>query len=167
MPENNKTFKTILLIILIISIAILTFLLVNKNILKQSNLAIVPLPQASMELGTIGFIEEGQSMQEVNPSAVEDPIRPIDLPVPTDIFNTAGTILEIGENFIVIRGNGSNFDDQVKRDLTVVVDESTKINKVKNALPGDSLSIGGSVIIESAYNIHGKTEFIASYINSK
>lgn len=165
MPEKSKNLKILLIIGLIIILGAIILIVYNPYTTTKEAEVYAPIPEASMEVGSVGFLEEGKTIEEVNPEAIENPVRPIDLPVPNHIFNTAGTILDIGENFITIRGNGSNFDDQAKRDLTIVVDENTKINKASGVKPADLLNIGDIVFVESPYNIHGKTSFTVSYIN--
>lgn len=166
MPEKSKnTIRTIIYIVLIVILSIIIFLLINQS-KNSAQGEILIIPEISMEIGEVGFIEDGETIEDINPDAINNPIRPINSVVPTNIFNTAGTILEVGINHIKIRGNGSNFDDQIKRDLIVVVDEKTSINKTKGIALNELLKIGDNVFIESAYNIHGKQEFLASYINS-
>ena len=125
----------------------------------------VPIPEASMEIGEVGLMEEGETLDVVNPDALENPVRPLDTPTPRDIFHTSGVITAIQANSVIIKGIGTNFDDQ-KRDLTVVIDENTTVNGVKGDLKyfKQNLKIGDEIAIEAPYNIHGKTEFLASYI---
>lgn len=159
----------LLAVILILILIIVVIWLLNYRSEENMELEVyVPAPEVSMEIGDVGDIEDGESLEEINPSAVSDSIRPLDLPIPDNIFNTAGTILEIRGNSLVIRGNGSNFDDQVNRDLVVIIDEDTEVNGSRGNLEifKDTLNIGDRVAIESVYNIHGKTEFLAKYINT-
>ena len=166
--SENKKIIGIIIVIIVLIIAILLILNLNKE-QAQVNLEVyLPAPERTMEIGTVGSIPEGETIENINPEAIENPVRPLDLPIPNDIFNTAGTILKLQANSIVIRGNGTNFDDQIKRDITVIINSETTVNKVK----GDSeyfkqnLKVGDEVVIEAAYNIHGKTELLASYINT-
>ncbi|MDD4661781.1 MAG: hypothetical protein PHG24_00665 [Candidatus Pacebacteria bacterium] len=164
--DNKKMYITFIIIIALIAGIIVFINLVQKNNLGLEVYA--PIPEASMEVGDIGNLEIGESIESVNPEAIENPVRPINAPIPTDIFNTSGIILAIQGNSIIVRGLGTNFDDQIKRDLVVLIDENTHVNGVY----GDaeyfkkSLKIGDNVSIESPYNIHGKTEFLARYINN-
>jgi len=171
MPEKNKNnLKIILSIILIIVLIVFVVIVINKNQSNQNSKTgqiYSPIPEESMEVGEIGVLEEGKSIEEVNPAAIESPVRPINVPAPRDIFNTAGTILSVGDNFIIIRGNGTNFDDQIKRNLTIVIDSNTSIENLKGIKPNEALNVGDKVFVESINNIHGKQDFVASYINTE
>lgn len=163
---DNKKIIISLLILIVLILGIISFL---KTTNKNPTLEVyVPIPEASMEVGNTGFLEETETIETVNPDALQNPVRPLDMPIPKDIFHTAGSIITIQANSVIIRGNGTNFDDQRKRDLTVVIDENTKINGVKGDLEyfKTNLKLGDEISIEAAYNIHGKTEFLAKYINT-
>ncbi|MDD2796864.1 MAG: hypothetical protein PHE76_02800 [Candidatus Pacebacteria bacterium] len=75
-----------------------------------------------------------------------------------DIFNTSGTILNT--NPLIIRGTGNNFQDQSPRDLTIFIDENTKVNGLKTF----KLKIGDNISIEAPYSIYEKQEFLAQFI---
>ena len=170
-PSSKKLIILITSLVILIVVIIVFLKVTNKDIsLNVYN----SFPEVSMEVGGVGSIdmENGftaenqiELITEKNPTAIEDPVRPLDLPIPNDIFNTSGVISGIYGNYIVVRGIGTNFDDQVKRDLTVNIDENTSINGVKGGSFQTALSVGDEISIESAYNIHGKTEFTAKYIN--
>ena len=170
---NNKLIILVTSLVLLI-LAIIIFVKVTN---KDVNLDIyAPIPEESMEIGSIGSINDGdnnfnaeeqiETITQINPEALENPVRPIDLPIPQDIYNTSGIITGIYGNYIVVRGIGTNFDDQIKRDLTVAINETTSVNGVK----GDAdyfktaLKVGDEVSIEAFSNIHGKAEFVAKYV---
>lgn len=168
--KDQKIDNKKIILISIIIVALIGGIIVFLNITKEKNLNLevyAPIPEASMEIGVVGNLEIGESIENVNPEAIENPVRPINEPIPADIFNTSGIILAIQGNSIIVRGIGTNFDDQIKRDLVVLINEETYVNGVY----GDaeyfkkSLKIGDNVSIEAPYNIHGKTEFLAKYIN--
>ncbi|MDD4358375.1 MAG: hypothetical protein PHY30_01000 [Candidatus Pacebacteria bacterium] len=164
---NNKRIIIAFAILITLILAIVWFL----KITDKDNLSLevyVPIPEASMDVGVVGNLEEGKTLESVNPEAIENPVRPLDMPVPRDIFHTSGTITAIQANSVIIKGIGTNFDDQMKRDLTVVINESTTVNGVKGNLEHfkKSLKVGDKISIEAPYNIHGKTEFLARYINT-
>lgn len=163
--DNKKLIAMFLALIVLILAIIWFFKVSNKN--KIDLEVYIPSPQASMETGETGMLKEGETIKSVNPEAYNNPVRPLDQPVPHDIFHTAGTIIAIQANSIVLRGNGTNFDDQAKRNLVVVIDKETKVNGVKGDLEyfKKSLKTGDRISIEAPYNIHGKTEFLARYIN--
>ena len=133
-------------------------------------------PEAS-EPGPIGEMEikEGQTMEEalgeVNPEALEKPVRPPGTSIPSIIFNTKGTITSVQEDGIMLEGNGSNFQDQKSRVLTVKFTDKTitfekgNIAQYQGKEGLKHLSPGDKILIESSQNIRGKTEFTASYIN--
>lgn len=75
-----------------------------------------------------------------------------------DIFNTSGIILNT--NPLIIRGTGNNFQDQSPRDLTIFIDENTKVNGLKTF----KLKIGDNISIEAPYSIYEKQEFLAQFI---
>lgn len=162
--NNKKTILTVCILVILITIVFLFIRLTDK-----SNIAVevyVPIPEASMKIGTVGLIKEGETIETVNPEALENPVRDLDVPVPTNIFNTSGIITAIQANSVIIKGIGTNFDDQMKRDLVIIIDENTSINGIKGNLEyfKKALKIGDDILVESEYNIHGKTEFLVNYI---
>jgi len=180
MPEIIKTkdpsSKKLIILITSLVVLILVIIVFLKITNKDINLNVYnSTPKVSMEVGGVGsidienndFVAENQIelISEKNPAATENPVRPLDLPIPQDIFNTSGVISGIYGNYIVIRGIGTNFDDQIKRDLTINIDQNTFINGVKENSFSTVLSVGDEIAVESDYNIHGKTEFTAKYIN--
>lgn len=176
MPELKKkeepkiSNKKIILTISILAIVI-TIILLFIKLTDRSNLSLevyVPIPEASMDVGVVGSIGEGETIETINPGAFENPVRDLDIATPRDIFNTSGTIIAIQANSVIIKGIGTNFDDQMKRDLVVVIDENTTVNGVRGNAEyfKQILKVGDEITIESDYNIHGKTEFLAKYVNS-
>lgn len=167
--KTNGNLKIIISLSVIVLLIVLIAWLLNANFSKEKSLdVLIPIPEASMEIGDVGILEEGKTVADVNPEAVENPIRPLNVKTPNNIFNTAGTILDIQSNSIVIRGNGSNFDDQINRNLTIVINETTKVNGVKGDLTyfQDNLNVGDRIMVEAPYNIHGKDLFLVSYVNT-
>lgn len=164
--SNKKTILTVCILVIVITIIFLFIKLTDRsNIVVQ---VYVPVPEPSMKVGTTGLIAEGETIGTVNPEALENPVRDLDMPVPTDIFSTSGVITTIQTNSIIIKGIGTNFDDQIKRDLVVVIDKNTSVNGVKGNPDyfKKALKIGDNVLVEAGYNIHGKTEFLVEYINT-
>lgn len=101
---------------------------------------------------------------------IERPTRPPELPLPPVVFNTGGKIIQIGQDFILVDGNGSNFEDQKPRTLKVKISQNTITNE-KNYIQRYQgfeglrhLRVGDEISIESLENIREKTEFEASYI---
>ena len=112
-----------------------------------------------------------QALAEANPTALDNPVLPPGTAMPSVIFNTQGTIVSVQSDGLTIQGDGSNFEDQKARELTIKVDEKTSIFEKNNAIKYVGLaglkylSAGERVLIESSQNIRGKTEFIATYVN--
>ena len=177
--EPKSINKKLVILAASLVLLILLIILFVKSTNKDVNLDVyAPIPEESMETGSVGSINNGNDdfnaeeqielITQINPEALENPVRTIDLPIPHDIYNTSGTIIGIYANYIVVRGIGTNFDDQIKRDLTVTINEETFIDGIK----GDadyfktSLKVGDEISIEAFSNIHGKAEFAAKYINT-
>ncbi|HOI60213.1 MAG TPA: hypothetical protein PKU93_02700 [Candidatus Pacearchaeota archaeon] len=162
---NKKLILTISTLVILITVIVIYLKLTDKNVVVD---VYVPMPEGSMQVGLVGSVGENEKIEEINPNAIENPVRDLDIPVPTDIFHTSGTITAIQANSVVIKGIGTNFDDQMKRDLIVVINETTTVNGVNGSLDyfKDNLKIGEEIVIEAPYNIHGKTEFLAKYITT-
>lgn len=124
-----------------------------------------------MKAGTEGEIEEGKTLEEVNPEAIPSPVRSPGTPMPPSVFDTKGEILTIGSEGLTVRGTGENFEDQKSRNLTVkITSQTVTFEKGREeryeGLEGlDHLEIGETILISTSENIRGKTEFEASYIN--
>ena len=91
--------------------------------------------------------------------------------LPPVIFGTAGTIVEVKSDSLIIRGNGYNFADKAPRDLTCIFTDDT-VTFTKNQLTQykgkDGLKYlkgGMEILIESEENIRGKTEFKVRIVN--
>src|SRR4030042_533871 len=88
-------FKSNLNKILVVVIIVIVVLLVCVGLIawKKATEEVAPqeiIPEA-MRVGTVGEIEKGKTLAEVNPEAIENPVRPPDTPMPYTIFNTSGT----------------------------------------------------------------------------
>jgi len=129
---------------------------------------------AGSEAGEIGETEDGDPGGDLIKTDLEDTenqVRPPDTAIPPVIFNTKGVIVAMERSSIIVQGNGSNFEDQKPRVLTIKITSGTLISEKGGTasyqgteglfylLPGDQ------VLIESSQNIRGKTEFPAAYIN--
>lgn len=90
---DNKKIIISFSILIILILGIISFL---KTTNKNPTLEVyVPIPEASMEIGEVGLMEEGETLDVVNPDALENPVRPLDTPTPRDIFHTSGVITAI------------------------------------------------------------------------
>jgi len=90
---------------------------------------------------------------------------------PPVIFGTAGKILEVKADSLIIRGDGYNFADKTPRDLTCIFTGET-VTFTKNQLISYKgkdglryLKEGMEILIESEENIRGKTEFKVRIVN--
>ena len=130
-----------------------------------------PVVPEDMKAGEVGEIGEGKSLAEVNPQTVTSPLRPFGSSIPAVISDTKGEIISIGEEGIIVRGSGENFEDQKPRDLAVKFTNQTRTFEKgqNNSYVGleslKYLEIGQRILISSSENIRGKTEFLATYIN--
>lgn len=158
--EKNINKKIVISLSLIILLTLGIFVFLNFNAKTQIQEIYVDIPEGNMEVGDVGTLQAGETLADVNPEALQKPVQI----VPRDVFGVSGVITAVQGNNVIIRGDGSNFDDHLKRDLTIVIDENTKINgeyvDFKKAL-----KVGDEIVIEAPSNIHGKTEFLVRYIN--
>jgi len=129
---------------------------------------------AGAEAGEIGEMKDGELGDDLTGEEsenIENSVRPPDTVLPPVVFNTKGVIVSIEGSNIIVQGNGSNFEDQKPRVLTVKITSGTltfeKGNTTsyqgKEGLP--YLLTGDQILIESSQNIRGKIEFPAAYIN--
>lgn len=112
-----------------------------------------------------------QALAEANPAAIDNPVLPPGTTMPSVIFNTQGTIISVQSDGVTIQGDGSNFEDQKSRELTIKFEEKTSTSERNNVarytgMAGlEHLSIGENILIESSQNIRGKSEFTVIYVN--
>ena len=91
--------------------------------------------------------------------------------MPPAIFSTAGIITEVKSDRLIIRGEGTNFADNVPRiitafftDITITFNTNQSINW--QGMDGlNQLQEGMRILIGSPENIRGKTEFRVKTIN--
>lgn len=112
---------------------------------------------------------EGEIMIKNEQTGQEEPIASSDMP--SLIFSTSGTILQIKEDSLIIAGTGNNFADLAPRALTVLINEQTTTFTDKGSLAWKGkyglsrLQPGMEILLGSSENIRGKTKFIAKDIN--
>jgi len=170
MIDEQKTIKNTTLILIILSILVLTFFsllffqfFVTK---REGGGQQLPPPGSPEKASPLSPKEVSKSKL----SEIERPTRPPELPLPQVVFNTQGKVAQIGQDFILVDGNGSNFEDQKPRILKVKITQETKINekgytKTYQGFEGlKYLKIGDEILIEAQENIREKTEFEAGYI---
>ena len=132
---------------------------------------ISPVIPEDMLAGTVGELEQGNTLAEANPEAITNPVRPPGASMPAAVFDTKGEVVSIREDAVVVKGSGENFTDQRARDLTVKFTSQTITFEAGQqvrytGLEGlRHLELGQMILISSAENIRGKTEFTAAYIN--
>ena len=159
------------LLVVIVIVAVYFALTAEKTEVTEEEIIPEETVPEQMKSGEVGEIEEGKTLEEVNPEAVTRPVRPPETPMPPTVFDTKGEIFSIEKDSITVKGSGENFADQRSRTLTVKFTAQTltfeKGQKVKYVgLDGlNHLKPGEKILINSSENIRGKTEFIASYIN--
>ena len=182
-PEYKKLIIAGLILIFVINAFTIIYIFLKKEEIKkpelnppENNPSVTEPTEEDMsflagaERGEVGEIDEGSTGEEDAENSEKD-ILPPGMEIPTVVFNTEGTILEIKENSISVQGSGSNFKDQESRILEVTFNSKTKTleeGKAGSWKGAEGLSYlfsGDKILIESFYNIRGKTEFPASYIN--
>ena len=178
-----------LALILIIDISIVCFIFSKKkeirDIAKPLVLNMEPSQEPSVseedtsfsagaESGEVGEMKDGELGDDLTGEEsenIENSVRPPDTVLPPVVFNTKGVIVSIEGSNIIVQGNGSSFEDQKPRVLTVKITSGTLIFEKGNIASYQGkegllyLLTGDQVLIESSQNIRGKTEFPAAYIN--
>ena len=178
-----------LALILIIDISIVCFIFSKKKEIKDLSKPLVlnmePSQEPSVleedtsflagaEAGEIGEIKDGElgdNLTGEESENIENLVRPPDTILPPVVFNTKGVIVAVKGSSIIVQGNGSNFEDQKPRVLTVKITSKTLIFEKENITSYQGkegllyLLTGDQILIESSQNIRGKTEFPAAYIN--
>lgn len=110
-----------------------------------------------------GVSNQGSGSQQTGQQKVYD--------LPDIITTTAGVILEVKDNYIIINGEGTNFTDGQPRSLKCIFDQATRVfleNRTKIYQSNDGLShlqTGMKVSVSGGENIRGKTEFLANIVN--
>ena len=165
-PKINKNIiigVSIAAILIFISIIIYAFW-------QKDKIAQVEVPaEVPVEVQTIEEILAPGEIGEIKETEISEGVQIPELP--PVIFNTAGTIIEIKTDGLMVQGLGSNFTDQKPRELTLIFTDETITfelgQKVQyQGLEGlKHLKTGEEVNISSPENIRGKTQFIVDYIN--
>jgi len=126
--------------------------------------------------GTVGELEQSPKGQEIatgNSFAKDDPIIPSESSLPSVVFNTQGKIISLQEDGITVDGNGSNFEDQLPRQIKARFDDKTVVSEKGGAakytgLAGlKYLAVGDQISLSSGQNIRGKIEFVVKYVNEQ
>jgi hypothetical protein len=168
---NLKAFLIIFVAIVLVSSVIAFYLVRFSPEKEEADEQSTTTLSEKMESGEEGEIEEGKTLEEVNPEAVTSPVRSPGTAMPSAVFNTKGEIIELRSDSILVKGSGENFEDQKSRTLTVKITEETIVFEKRQesryeGLEGlEYLNEGEEILISSSGNIRGKTEFEAGYIN--
>lgn len=125
--------------------------------------AIQPLPE-NLKQGATGEVKvKDEITQKEVPLVTSD--------MPSVIFGTAGKIKEIKSDRLVVSGTGDNFADNISRLLNVIFTDGTitfgksQANRYVGKEGLIHLKAGMEILIDSAENIRGKSEFNAKTIN--
>lgn len=171
MTNTQKSVLIVVVILIAVGISLAVYFTRPSGPVEKEEEVIQPTIPTAMQTGEVGEIEEGKTLAEVNPEAVTHPVRPPDSAMPPAVFDTKGEIISIEENAVKIMGSGENFEDQKARELKVIFTTETitfeKGQQIKYLGLGglNHLKIGEKILVSSAENIRGKTEFTAAYIN--
>ena len=118
---------------------------------------------AKSEAGWVGEV----TIKNESSGAQKPLVTPI---MPSVIFSTAGKIIKVKTGSLLIKGDGSSFVDGIPRYLKCIFTDDTLTftkdwlkYKGKDGL--SALQQGMNVLIESADNIRGKTEFTIKTVN--
>ena len=170
-----KISLPVLLLITLLIVGVLTIFLLAftlRKIPKQPEPSEIAPPTESIEEilppGEIGEAPKGGTPA----GTPENPeTGPEIVGLPPVIFNTAGKIIGIQNDKLIVEGSGSNFSDQKPRELTLILTSATITfepgQKTKyQGLEGlKHLRAGQSIDISSSENIRGKIQFVVDYIN--
>ena len=165
MFEKIKRYHVFIIIILVVVVLALIsqiFILKKEITSLSQELSQELLPEA-IEPQDFGAGEVGEVMVKDEKTGEQAPlVSPI---MPLVISNTAGTIIEVKTDRVIIRGSGSNFADEKPRILTAVFtadtitfDKTSTFRQI-GAVGLKRLEPGMQILIGSPENIRGKTEF--------
>lgn len=159
---TKKHYFLIIAIVLIIALAVLFYFLGRR---AGQELEVSPLP-LEQRLNQPVYSPERLSSGQVGEieSALQKP------GFANHIFSTAGPILETGQDYMVITGDGSNFADGQARELrcrfadtTLTFDQAGE--KYQGIVGLAVLKPDMMVLVGGAENIRGKTEFELKTVN--
>ena len=139
---------------------------IKRENLKAQSQKISDQPmENSLESGNVGEVKPANSGESTETPAQDDKIPPV-------IFNATGIISDIKSDRLIVKGDGSNFADNISRDLMAVLIPETVTfisSDQKISYQGFEglkyLKIGDKVLLNGAENIRGKTTFKVGTIN--
>jgi hypothetical protein len=169
--DSKKIFISailaMLLAMIIVSSAAISF--IGRDIKTCFNKENQPDHVSTSEILSQGDVGKLADIGDENNSGV----LPENIKLPAVIFNVSGTIAEIKKDQLIIKGDGSNFEDGIRRDLSAIFIDQTatfissgeKNIKYQGAEGLKRLKIGENILIEGEENIRGKIEFKARTVN--
>ena len=135
--------------------------------LGQAKKVLKEIEVVSLEQSGAGIVGEITIKDEK--TGAEGPL--VSATMPPVISGASGIVSEIKDDRIILRGSGTNFADNVQRDITAIFNEQTVVFEKNQAARWNGLAglkqikEGNRVLVESSENIRGKTEFTVSYVN--
>lgn len=132
----------------------------NSQIATQPIEKAVPLAEQKGEVGEVKVKDETTKEEAPLVSAVMPPV----------ITSTVGEIKEIKDDFLIIRGEGTNFADGKPRELKTTFTAQTitfsqNFTQYKGVEGLKILKVGRRILVEGEGNIRGKTEFNLKTVN--
>ncbi len=162
---NRKILFLIIILIVIAAISLVYFLgLRGEEKVSQ------PVSEEEKKTEEPPALSPEQKAGEIGEVKVKDEEtgeeRPLVTPtLPPAIFSTAGKILEIKSDSIIVAGDGSSFADGVPRNLTCRFTDETLVfskDRTQRYLGKEGLKYlkeGMKILVDSDENIRGKIEF--------
>lgn len=179
MGGSKKIIILAIIVGFLLVLAVLYFLLanpINKKIENNQNqnqsATTTQVYEESIKRGKVGEVKENNQNFEASNQNVgsqqQASQKVYDLP---DVVTaTAGVISEIGDNYIIVKGDGTNFIDGQPRDLKCVFTDSAYA-QISSGESYDGkvglahLKIGMKVAVGGDENIRGKAEFLVKSVN--
>ena len=156
---------------MVLSLIIISSTSVNYvKVIESQNKAYVPAPEKQevpdvLKAGQVGEVKAAGNGSGDTGSTGSNQLPPI-------VFNASGTITDIKSDRLIVKGDGSNFEDGVSRTLNVIFtpqattfvsqDQKTKYQGLEGL---NHLKVGDELLIDAAENIRGKAEFKVGTIN--
>ncbi len=165
-----KEYRFLLISLFAIFCIVLLAFFLTKEPVEEVSLPEEGLP-SGQEVVIVENLKSGSVGEVMVQNGQSDKTEPLVSPtMPPVISSTVGTIIEVGEDGLVISGNGSNFADGVSRDITAIFTANTlTFTKERIRLQGEQglnyLKAGIKVLIGGQENIRGKDEFKVKTVN--
>ena len=172
----SRQYIFIIVVVVVLAGGILAYFLSQGNGAEPEIVAPENGEEATTIESTLPLLLEQVGAGQVGEVLIEDEATGEEAPLiepemPLIIPSTTGTILEIGNDSIIIMGSGSNFADRISRKLNCLFAEKTYTffkgqTKYYQGLEGlNYLKQGMEIAVNGNGNIRGKTEFEVKTIN--